>query len=161
MKSLRLKLLIIVTAGLVVLGCGKKAPEPDQRTGFGISAVEIGPGEVDLSVYLNYPQTVKGIEFMLSWNSDELEVKTPVLLPGNETFSVHARSYEPDRMKVLVFSMQGDAIKMLDGGILKIPVRTADDFSGPTELAFLDPVFAGPNATSYDIPVENGIISVR
>lgn len=156
----RIGLLLFV--GFVVIACSKEEVAVESaQPGFGIGEVEINSGAAKIPVFLRYDKPVKGVEFVLSWNLSELEVKSPILLPGNESFSVHSKVRDGNQLKVLVFSMKGDAMDLSNEIILHLPVVSMDGFKGISQLSFSDYVFAGGNSASYDIPVENGIISVN
>jgi hypothetical protein len=146
---------------LLLAGCGGKESPKTENYGFGIGEYQISAGDARIPVYLRHTEPVKGVEFILSWDSTALELRAPALAPGNESFSIHSRERDGSQMKVLVFSMQGEPLRQSEDGLLYIPVTTVEGFQGTTELNFLQPVFAGENASSYDIPVDNGLISVN
>jgi len=56
-------------------------------------------------------------------------------------------------MKVLIFSMHGDALDLSDAHIFNVPVEITNSEATQFILSFEDVVFAGPNASSYEIPV--------
>jgi hypothetical protein len=152
---------IVVLVLAVLIACTSEKGS-GEISGFGFKAIELNSGqEKEIPLILNTTEQVKGIEFMLEWDPAQIRVKTPELLPGNESFSVHARAYGDNQMKVLLFSMQSAVLTPMASGILRVPVEPVNEFEGDTQLKIINTVFAGPNATSYDIPVEFGIITVR
>ncbi len=144
---------------LLMAACGERTP-PLPEEGFGAFDQQFQVGrETRVPVYLTTSKPVKGVEFMLSWNPELVRVATPEIRTAHAGFSVHARTHAPGLMKVLVFNMRGGAFDLSDPWILEIPVTPAT--AGEGRLTLGSAVFAGPNATSYDLPVRSAAYASR
>jgi len=141
---------------IVVASCSRQSDADLPAEGFGILDQQLRAGaKLEVPVYLRTSETLKGIEFVLEWDVNAIQVDTPVLAEALTDFSVHARQHGPGRLKVLVFSMAGAVFDLKDPWILKIPITALPSDGGSTTLAIGSAIFAGPGATSHELPLHS------
>ena len=148
---------------LILIGCASEKQKPVlSDPGFGVTAVEIQAGaeDVEIPVYLKYDEPVKGIQFTLVWDAAKVEVSKPILLDTNPSFTVSNNEPRNGQMKVLIFSMQGNILDVSDPEVFRLPLKLIDKEAPEVELRFENAVFAGPSASSYDIPITHAKIKI-
>lgn len=160
MKSSRIFGVIIV---LMFIGCSTERKEKElSEPGFGITAIDIkaGKDEIGIPVYLKFNEDVKGIQFILSWDETIAEISQPEMTRTNPNFTVSNNQARDGKMKVLIFSMQGDVMDVTDPHIFDLPIEIINDEASELTVHFEDVVFAGPNASSYEIPVTHAQLAI-
>ncbi len=154
---------ILMITFVFLVGCSSDSKDPVLTSpGFGITKSEVSRSisETEIPVYLKYDEPVKGIQFTLDWDPDQADVGQPVINATNPGFTVSSKSAPGGRMKVLIFSMQGDVFDLTDPEVFRLPIKITDENCTEFNLRFEDAVFAGPSAASYDIPVSHAKFKV-
>ena len=162
---MRLNQLIIILATTIMVSCSNETPDNMELSdpGFGIvaSSIDSRSEGVDIPVLLKSAEVIKGIQFTLSWDPEIGQVIQPKLTDMNPGFTVSASDGAEGQMKVLIFSMTGDVLQTNDLELMSIPVRIIDLKAEIFNLSFKDVIFAGPNATSYSIPITHAKLRVK
>lgn len=159
---LRRYTLLAMTAFLFMHCAQEPAKIELSNPGFGMveTSIAIRAEGTDLPVLLNTDQAIKGIQFTMVWDPTLAVVGQPVLTPTNSGFTVSAKKNINGTMKVLVFSMTGDVLNTTDPHVMNIPVSILEIEATKISIDFEDVIFAGPSATSYDIPVTQARLKV-
>jgi len=157
-----------LAVGIILLAlfgsCSRELPEKSlSRPGFGVTQTRIiaDGSETELPVLLNTTDIIKGLQFTLVWDVNQVRVGEPRLTETNPDFTVSVGNSRNGRMKVLVFSMTGGAMNTTDPEILKLPVRVIDPKADEVQIRLDKAVFAGPHAKSYAIPVTHAQLTVE
>ncbi len=144
--------------------CSRETPPVElSDPGFGIvqTSIDAGDETVDLPVLIRTDKEIKGIQFTLTWDASIAKVGEPELTALNPDFTVSSRKGSIDKMKVLVYSLTGAVMNVSDPTILTIPMSIIDSQAKTVSLVFDKPVFAGPNAISYTIPVTHAKLRIQ
>ena len=146
---------------LLITTCGKEVKvESFPNPGFGFNQSSIHQRDGMLPLLLAHDQPIKGVQFTLRWDPSQLKLETPLVTESNSEFTVSANPGTPGRMKVLLFSFQGGELDLTDSQILQIPYAVTSQSIQKISIQLEDVVFAGPAATSYEIPVSQGDFEV-
>ena len=160
---MRLKRILAGMMIVMLIACTGNTPEKTLSTpGFGVVETRIAAtaGEVEIPILLKTTDVIKGLQFTLVWDKNQVRVGEPLLTETNPGFTVSTGNGRQGRMKVLVFSMTGEEMNTSDPEILKLPVRVVDPQAQDVMIQFDKAVFAGPHAKSYAIPVSNAQLKV-
>lgn len=157
------KQIIFISLAILMLSCTRE-PQRIALTdpGFGITATTIhsrDEGE-DVPILLKSDDIIKGIQFTLVWDASIGQVIKPALTSANPGFTISVNDSERGRIKVLVFSITGEEFNLADSSILSLPIRITNPDAEQFDLVFEDVIFAGPNATSYEIPVSHANLKI-
>ncbi len=162
MRIINYSIITILIA--LTISCAKKVQNVAiSDPGFGITTtiIEARSEGVDIPVFMKTQDVIKGFQFTLKWNPSVGQVLAPQLTDANSGFTVSAGEGTDGAMKVLVFSMSGDILQVPDTEILTIPVRIIDSDATTFSITLADAIFAGPKATSYNIPVTHGRMTIE
>ena len=113
---------------------------------------------LSLSKSASLDQEVKGLQFDLHYNSDEIKFENASSLLNGFTFEFQYE--EPGIVKGLIFSMSGQSLNTADlSNILEFKFSPVDGFSGESDLKLVNMIIAGKhgeNITSdFSIPVSS------
>jgi hypothetical protein len=113
---------------------------------------------LSLSKSASLDQEVKGLQFDLHYNSDEIKFENASSLLNGFTFEFQYE--EPGIVKGLIFSMSGQSLNTADlSNILEFNFSPVDGFSGESDLKLVNMIIAGKhgeNITSdFSIPVSS------
>lgn len=160
---MKLNFSLIVVSTLLLLACSQESKESELTSpGFGVTANTIRADQegMDIPVLLKTEETIKGLQFTLSWDPTIGQVIKPELTEANSGFTVSTTDAVRGEMKVLIFSMTGDVLNTAEPVIMHIPIRIMDGEAENFELFFNDAIFAGPKAVAYQIPVSHGQLKI-
>lgn len=160
---MQLRIGIIIFTIATFFSCAKQeSTNVLSSPGFGIieTSVTTSVAGVDLPVYLKSDDIIRGIQFTLHWDETVGQVIKPELTEANPGFTVSAGEASGGQMKVLIFSMSGDDLVVGDNAFLTIPIRIIDTEASAFKITFKDPIFAGPKASSYSIPVSHANLKI-
>jgi len=131
--------------------------------GFGVIETSISRdvNTTNLPVLIKTDQVIKGLQFTLTWDGTAAKIGQPQLTGLNSKFTVSVGKASAGQMKVLVFSMTGEALDTSEPVFMTIPVSILDSETEEISIFFNKAVFAGPNASSYDIPVTHAQLKVK
>jgi|FLOH01.1.fsa_nt_gi hypothetical protein len=162
---MRLGQLISIGALTLLMSCSSETPNNMEISdpGFGIvaSSVDARLEGVDIPILLKSADVIKGIQFTMSWDPEIGQVIEPSLTELNPGFTVSSSEGTNGQMKVLIFSMTGDVLNTNELKFMTVPVRIIDREAQTFDLSFKDVIFAGPNATSYSIPVTHAKLKIK
>ncbi|NQV29851.1 MAG: hypothetical protein HQ508_03090 [Candidatus Marinimicrobia bacterium] len=162
---MRLSQLIIIVTMTLFASCSRETADKVEigDPGFGIvaSSVDSRIEGVDIPVLLKSADVIKGIQFTLSWDPEIGQVIEPKLTEMNPGFTVSSNVGAEGQMKVLVFSMTSDVLITSEPELMTIPVRIIDHDAETFNLWFKDVIFAGPNSTSYNIPITHAKLQIK
>jgi len=157
------KPIIFISLAFLMLGCSQESNRIALTDpGFGITATTIhsrDEGE-DVPILLKSEEVIKGIQFTMVWDARIGQVIKPALTSANPGFTISVNDSERGRMKVLVFSITGEEFNQTDSSIMSVPIRITDPEAQEFDLVFEDVIFAGPNATAYEIPVSHANLKI-
>jgi hypothetical protein len=105
----------------------------------------------DLEVILKTNHELLGLEFTLLWDDQLIEIGDPEAGESNKNMNVRYKK-EKGRMRVIMFSFQGDLIQT-GGSIIHLPIKAKLKTKGETVLGIESAVFAGRNGASFELPV--------
>ena len=113
---------------------------------------------LSLSKSASLDQEVKGLQFDLHYNSDEIKFENASSLLNGFTFEFQYE--EPGIVKGLIFSMSGQSLNTADlSNVLEFNFSPVDGFSGESDLKLVNMIIAGKhgeNITSdFSIPVSS------
>lgn len=114
--------------------------------------------KLSLSKTASLDQEVKGLQFDLHYNSDEIKFENASSLLNGFTFEFQYE--EPGIVKGLIFSMSGQSLNPADlSNVLEFNFSPVDGFSGESDLKLVNMIIAGKhgeNITSdFSIPVSS------
>jgi len=114
--------------------------------------------KLSLSKSASLDQEVKGLQFDLHYNSDEIKFENASSLLNGFTFEFQYE--EPGIVKGLIFSMSGQSLNTADlSNVLEFNFSPVDGFSGESDFKLVNMIIAGKhgeNITSdFSIPVSS------
>ena len=114
--------------------------------------------KLSLSKSASLDQEVKGLQFDLHYNSDEIKFENASSLLNGFTFEFQYE--EPGIVKGLIFSMSGQSLNPADlSNVLEFNFSPVDGFSGESDFKLVNMIIAGKhgeNITSdFSIPVSS------
>jgi len=114
--------------------------------------------KLSLSKTASLDQEVKGLQFDLHYNSDEIKFENASSLLNGFTFEFQYE--EPGIVKGLIFSMSGQSLNPADlSNVLEFNFSPVDGFSGESDFKLVNMIIAGKhgeNITSdFSIPVSS------
>lgn len=155
----------LILALVFIISCSRDVPTTLELSnpGFGITqtTIDARPEGVDVPVLIKTNDVIKGLQFTLSWNPELGQVIKPSLTDANPGFTISAGEAVNGEMKILIFSMQGEAFDTKEQVIMNIPIRIIDPDADLFTLTFRNTIFAGPGAISYEIPVTHARLKIN
>ena len=161
---MKLKLIGTLMLILVFISCSDQPDTPELTSpGFGVveSVIDARPEGVDIPILMKSEDIIKGIQFTLVWDVKKGIVGKPLLTDANASFTLTSSNPSNGRIKVLIYSMSGDQLDLSDPQILTFPVSIIDQSVTDFTVIFENPIFAGPSASSYTIPVTHAKMKVK
>ncbi len=145
----RSTLLLTVAIGLSMAFSG----QVDLKKDLNSSSVKLS-----LSKSATADQEVKGLQFDLHYNSDEIKFENALSLLNGFTFEFQAT--EAGTVKGLIFSMSGQSLNPEDlSNVLEFNFSPVDGFAGESDIQLVNMIIAGEhgeNITSdFSIPVSS------
>ena len=145
----RTTLLLTVAIGLSMVFSGQVELKKDLNS----SAVKLS-----LSKSATADQDVKGLQFDLKYNSDEIKFEDASSLLNGFTFEF--QSTEVGRVKGLIFSMSGQSLNPEDlSNVLEFNFSPVDGFAGVSDIQLVNMIIAGEHGENitneFAIPVSS------
>ncbi len=155
---------IVLSIFIMLIACTEEGSQNTlSEPGFGIVETRISALEntTQIPVLLKTDELIKGLQFTLSWDTTLVTVGPPELNDLNASFTLKVGEGSLGKMKVLVFSMSGDALDTSEPAFMMLPVTLFDTQADVIDIFLNDVVFAGPQAASYSIPVTHAKLKVE
>ena len=142
-----MKKLTLILSSVLLISAGLSTSYSSITKSDNLNAVEINLHS-DVDIY--------GVQFDLTYNSNELSLVKDDIVSLVESVSVYSKVIEPGMARVIMFSMQGD--KIMDSSddlssIIDIQFQSTNNFSnGETTVSLSDLILAGVNGTAVEGP---------
>ena len=142
-----MKKLTLILSSVLLISAGLSTSYSSITKSDNLNAVEINLHS-DVDIY--------GVQFDLTYNSNELSLVKDDIVSLVESVSVYSKVIEPGMARVIMFSMQGD--KIMDSSddlssIIDIQFQSTNDFSnGETSVSLSNLILAGVNGTAVEAP---------
>ena len=142
-----MKKLTLLLSSVLLLSAGLSTSYSSITKSDNLNAVEINLHS-DVDIY--------GVQFDLTYNSNELSLVKDDIVSLVESVSVYSKVIEPGMARVIMFSMQGD--KIMDSSddlssIIDIQFQSTNNFSnGETSISLSNLILAGVNGTAVEAP---------
>ena len=142
-----MKKLTLLLSSVLLISAGLSTSYSSISKSDNLNAVEINLHS-DVDIY--------GVQFDLTYNSNELSLVKDDIVSLVESVSVYSKVIEPGMARVIMFSMQGD--KIMDysdelSSIIDIQFQSTNDFSnGETTVSLSKLVLAGVNGAAVERP---------
>ena len=160
---MRASLNLTIVTLVLLASCSRESRELElNNPGFGVMATTIDAQAegVDLPIHIKSDEVIKGIQYTMVWDPSVGQVMQPQLTEANSDFTISSTDGLGGKMKVLIFSMTGVELNMEESSIMNIPVRILDPEATDFTIIFEDVIFAGPNASSYSIPISHANLEI-
>ena len=142
-----MKKLTLLLSSVLLISAGLSTSYSSITKSDNLNAVEINLHS-DVDIY--------GVQFDLTYNSNELSLVKDDIVSLVESVSVYSKVIEPGMARVIMFSMQGD--KIMDSSddlssIIDIQFQSTNNFSnGETTVSLSNLILAGINGTAVEAP---------
>ena len=142
-----MKKLTLLLSSVLLISAGLSTSYSSITKSDNLNAVEINLHS-DVDIY--------GVQFDLTYNSNELSLVKDDIVSLVESVSVYSKVIEPGMARVIMFSMQGD--KIMDSSddlssIIDIQFQSTNDFSnGETTVSLSNLILAGVNGAAVEAP---------
>ncbi len=114
-------------------------------------------GHQNLSPLLIYDGIVRGIQFVLEYDADGIELGAPVISGSTKDQLMNYQVSAPGVMHILIANINGGALD-IDKALAAIPLTVKAKSGSESEIKLIDPVLVGSNGES--IPVVTKSISL-
>ena len=140
-----MKKFTLILSSILLISAGLSSSYSSITKSSNLNAIEVNLHS-DVDVY--------GVQFDLSYNSNELSLVKDNIVSLVESVSVYSKVIEPGMARVIMFSMQGDKIMNSSddlSSIIDIQFQSTNNFSnGETTVSLSNLILAGANGVGID-----------
>jgi len=100
----------------------------------------------DARIWADLLVPVAGAQFEIEYDPDQLSFSTPILTERTDGFVVQYKDDKNGKLKVVMYSLTGEAIQPGKGNILSLPAEANPNLSEELKIDLTDVVLANPGA---------------
>lgn len=100
----------------------------------------------DARIWADLLVPVAGAQFEIEYDPDQLSFSTPILTERTDGFVVQYKDDKNGKLKVVMYSLTGEAIQPGKGNILSLPAQTNSNLSEELKIDLTNVVLANPGA---------------
>lgn len=127
-----------------------------------LATLELAPIGTDaFRVNLDYSGMVRGLQFSLEYDADQMSLRSPQLVRAQDDVIVSVNESEKGVMNVVLINLGGGALDISSGSVLTIPLDfTGNGNKSSAKIALSNTVLAGPTGELIPVAVKSGTIDV-